>query len=320
MRRFVRRDLEIRSGLIAALGALALTTVACGSSSDSGLTTGSQHGVDGGAGASLNVDTGGASGAAGAPSGSGSAANTGTSGGGTSAGGSGACVGASCGVGQNPVGKPAAATCGAPDECASGRCEPVTGVAKEVCLSACFADGVACEKALDCCSTGCHAGVCSGLCTVEGDSCKANADCCSGNCDGGRCAVDLVNRDCRPTGEDCTSGSGRGCCNECNKKTKRCDFGADTCFAEGVACQASSDCCRGECTAGVCKTPCAADGAACSAAGDCCSATCDATGTCATKKAPDGGAACSPTGTQCATANDCCSLFCFGGFCEPPLR
>jgi hypothetical protein len=308
-----------------ALAAVPLV-VACGSSSNTGLTTSNQHGdVDGGSGASLNF--GGASGASGSSNG---AAVTGTSGatgngiaGNTaSAGGTGSsCLGASCGVGSNPAGKPATAECGAPGECASGRCEPVTGVAKEVCLSACFADGVACEKALDCCSTGCHGGVCGGLCTVEGDSCKADSDCCSANCDGGRCAVDLVNRDCRPTGEDCTSGSGRGCCNECNKKTKRCDFGADTCFAEGVACQATGDCCRGECTAGVCKTPCTADGAACAAAADCCSATCDATGMCGTNKPlPDGGAACTPTGTACTTGAECCSAFCFGGFCEPSVR
>jgi hypothetical protein len=339
MRLFERRD--VRATLLCAgLGAL-LGGAACSSSTTDPFANGAPFANGGDTGGAFDLGSGGGAGDA-AASGSTTGAGSTATGAGAAAGtrGTGAtgatCTGAGCGVGTNPTGKPAQAECGAPDECGSGRCEPVTGVAKKECLSACFADGVACTKALDCCATGCHGGVCGGLCTLEGDSCKADSDCCSDTCQGGRCAIDRVNRDCRPTGEDCTSGTGRGCCNECNKRTKRCDFGADTCFAEGVTCSADSDCCRGACTAGVCKTPCAANGAACSTAGDCCTATCDASGTCVAKTPPpatgSGGAGgaggtdagtgttCVPTGEKCASGAECCSEFCFGGFCEPPLR
>src|SRR4029077_15764845 len=74
----------------------------------------------------------------------------------------------------------------------SGRCEPVTGQAGVIqCTNACFADGVACTKALDCCSLGCFGGRCGGgLCKVESDACTANSECCSDICQGGQCQVD----------------------------------------------------------------------------------------------------------------------------------
>ena len=243
-----------------------------------------------------------------------------SAGAGAPGGAAGVCSGASCGT-PHPGGLPPGAACTERSDCASGRCEPKTGTTDVICLGACFADGAPCERALDCCSTGCHAGKCGGLCTVIGDDCSKDADCCSNICSGGRCEVDRANADCRPTGEDCTSGHSRGCCHECDDRTKRCSFGSDTCFAQGVACTADSQCCRGVCTAGKCATPCSADGAACTSNAACCSAICGATGQCSTPPpVADGGTSCTPTQGRCTVSAECCSGQCFGGFCEAALR
>jgi hypothetical protein len=239
---------------------------------------------------------------------------------------SGACTGPSCA----PLGpgKASGATCATADECQSGRCEPVTGQPTEVCLSACFSDGVACTRALDCCSTGCLDGKCGGQCKIVGDGCTSNAECCSNVCQAGECQVDLPNRDCRPTGEDCGKGSGSGCCNTCNKQTGRCDFGPDTCFAEGVACTADAACCHGQCLSGACTTVCVAEAGACTANADCCSVNCVA-GTCAPPPSLGAGGAtgaggnaptCTLTADACTDSAACCSQNCFGGFCEPLVR
>jgi hypothetical protein len=222
----------------------AATLAACG-----GVNTASLHADGGGAGAG-GTSGGSAGGAPGQP-------------------GSGPCRGS-------------AAVCAGHGDCCSGRCEPVTGVAETRCMSACFSDGVACQKALDCCSLGCFNGKCGGgLCKVESESCASNAECCSNICMGGQCQIDLANRNCRPTGETCTSGSGRGCCTDvCDESAdpKRCLFGDQTCRAQGAACTANDQCCRGVCdpTTHACRTPCAAVGAACAGGGDCCTATCTA--------------------------------------------
>jgi hypothetical protein len=209
-----------------------------------------------------------------------------------------------------------ATDCAASTDCCSGRCEPVTGVAKTQCTDFCFADGAPCQRALDCCGLGCFGGKCGGgLCKVESEGCAANAECCSNICQGGQCQIDQPNRDCRPTGETCTSGSGRGCCtNVCDETVdpKRCAFGAETCRAQGAACTKDNDCCRGVCdpASRTCRTPCVAAGATCATPGDCCSATCTA-GHCA---APP--ASCTPTGSACTAGGQCCTGFCFGGFCD----
>ncbi len=120
-------------------------------------------------------------------------------------------VGGSAGVGPGGGACQGPATdCTENAQCCSGRCAPVTGQAGVVqCTNACFADGVACTKALDCCSLGCFGGRCGGgLCKVESETCATNGECCSDICQGGECQVDLANRNCRPTGETCTSGSG----------------------------------------------------------------------------------------------------------------
>jgi hypothetical protein len=70
--------------------------------------------------------------------------------------GQGGAIGAGGGACQG-----AATDCTDNAQCCSGRCEPVTGQAGVVqCTNACFADGVACTKALDCCSLGCFGGHC----------------------------------------------------------------------------------------------------------------------------------------------------------------
>jgi hypothetical protein len=308
---------------------------ACGSSSGGAFGAGGSDSAD--AGGSLNLPGSGATagtldvtGTAGVGTASGGA--TAATGGGSAAGG--ACVGANCGVPVTGPAKAAGATCTMPDQCQSGRCEPVTGMPTEACLSACFADGVACTAALDCCSTGCMNGKCGGQCTVVGDPCKVNAECCSNVCQAGQCQVDMPNRDCRPTGEDCGKGSGSGCCNTCNKDG-RCDFGPDTCFAQGVACTATAQCCHGECLSGVCTTPCVAQAGACTANADCCSVSCvagkcqppppatgvgGASGTGGSTGVGGAPTACVLTGDSCTTAGQCCSGVCFGGFCEAPVR
>jgi hypothetical protein len=241
--------------------------------------------------------------------------------------GTGGCVGANCGT-TNPDGKPPGEPCTTPEECLTGRCEPVTGTEDVVCIGACFADGVACTRALDCCSTGCFDGACGGLCTLENEDCERDSDCCSNICAEGRCAIDEANPDCRPTGEDCTSGTSRGCCHECDESTDRCGFGADTCRGQGATCNADGDCCRGVCDAGTCRTPCTPTGEACADDADCCTASCSAAGTCdppGDVPPPPGSDAGGPgpcvlVGERCTTGGECCSGFCFGGFCEPAVR
>jgi hypothetical protein len=273
----------------------------CGSGSDdAGLGTGAAAG----SGGSIGLDGGPSSGGSGVSSGGKV--------------GSGGAVGSGGGV-QNPGGKAPDEPCTDPSECASGRCEPVPMTTDVVCLGACFADGAACTRALDCCSTGCFDGECGGQCTVEGEDCTSDAECCSSNCDtDGRCAVDEANPDCRPTGEDCTSGTSRGCCHACDEATDRCGFPEGTCFAQGVGCMQDSDCCRGMCVENVCRTICTPDDGACATNADCCSATCT-DGSCAPPPPADGGGTCVPVGGSCEAASDCCSLVCFGSFCEPTI-
>jgi hypothetical protein len=322
-----------RSGsALAALTLLVGLLPSCGSGGDALGSGNSGAGVGGALG--LDFDGGvldpSSSGGLGVALGGGAASVGGAAASGAAAGG--ACAGANCA--PSGPGKASGATCTMPDECQSGRCEPVTGVSTEACLAACFSDGVACTRALDCCSTGCLSGKCGGQCKVIGDGCAANADCCSNVCEAGECQVDMPNRDCRPTGEDCGKGSGSGCCNTCNKQTGRCDFGPDTCFAQGVACTADAQCCHGECLSGTCTTLCVAQAGACTADADCCSVSCVAgqcqpppgagaggsSGVGGNTGVGGGAATCTLTGQSCASDGACCSSNCFGGFCEAPVR
>ncbi len=330
-RKISQKNVHVAISGAALLFAFALTQ-ACGSSSGGAFGAGGTSGDTSLAGASASGGTLSLlPGAGGSSSQGGATTSSNGANGGASLGGSTACTGPNCGI--TGPGQPSGSICTMPDECASGRCEPVTGQPMEACLAACFSDGVACTRALDCCSTGCLNGTCGGQCSVVGDPCKTNAECCSNVCEAGQCQVDMPNRDCRPTGEDCGKGSGSGCCNTCNKEG-RCDFGPDTCFAQGVACTSTAQCCHGECTGGKCVTPCVAQAGACTANGDCCSVSCVA-GQCAPPPTIGGGGAsgvgggsavgggattCTLTGDACTDATTCCSGVCFGGFCEAPVR
>jgi hypothetical protein len=201
----------------------------------------------------------------------------------------------------------AGATCTGAAGCCSNRCEPVTGVPRRACGAFCVGEGAACTQAQDCCSLGCFGGKCvTRTCTVENEACKSDGECCSNLCREGRCQIDRVNRDCRPTGEDCTSGTGRGCCsNVCNERTKRCDHAPASCRTSGATCEKDGDCCRGTCdpASRTCKTPPPAG--------------VDAGGPAAGGMAPlDAGAVCVPLNGVCAGDAACCSGFCLGGRCD----
>lgn len=313
--------------------------VACGSSGSGGSFNGSPASTGtGGSGGTTSEDSSGAQSSSGADTG-GASSGTASSGDGAlggTAGAAGDASGAGSTPDRNPGGAPAGTPCGdggddpegsaRPELCASGRCETMPGTIGPVCLDACFADGAPCERALDCCSLGCFDGSCGGgLCIVEGEDCREDAECCSHICGpDGECEIDEPNRECRPTGEDCSSGSGSGCCHACVEEgdrffdmlggEERCGFPEDTCFAQGVGCISDDDCCRGECSEGVCRTPCVSDGDTCTSDGECCSGTCGNDGACE----PPGGDTpeCTATGSRCVDHGECCTDFCFGGFCE----
>jgi hypothetical protein len=165
------------------------------------------------------------------------------------------------------------------------------------------------------------------MCLVESEKCTKNADCCSNICDPakGQCKIDEANKTCRPTGEDCSSGTGSGCCEVCNKQTNRCDFGPSVCKPQGVACTTDANCCKGKCQQNaqgktVCNTPCVANAGACAQNADCCGFACNA-GTCGppvtgTGGAPGDASTCTFTGSACTTSAQCCSGTCIGGLCD----
>lgn len=208
--------------------------------------------------------------------------------------------------------------CTAAAQCCSGRCEPVTGQpGVRQCLNFCKLQGQACTAAHDCCSLGCVGGVCgTGPCTLEGEACSANAECCSNICgQDGKCQIDPANSECRPTGEDCSSGPQNGCCEICNEQTGLCEFGSSTCMPQGAACTSDASCCKGKCLpngAGqtLCQTPCAADGNACTQDADCCGFSCVG-GVCGPPPT-----ACTPIAGACTTNADCCTSFCLNGLCD----
>ncbi|MCA9704661.1 MAG: hypothetical protein KDK70_02290 [Myxococcales bacterium] len=226
------------------------------------------------------------------------------------------CVGGACVEPGNCEGP--GTPCTIDGECCSGSCQPVLGSENMVaCTNYCFADGVACDKALDCCSLACNDGVCGGtLCSVESEDCTEDAQCCSDICNTeGQCEVDL-GPGCRPVGEDCNSGGSTTCCSEvCNDQTDRCDFAEDVCHGLGATCVDDGDCCFGPCNqeTGTCVADCLDDGQACGGNAECCSTTCTS-GAC---EPPPGG--CTPTGVMCSTNADCCTATCVAGFCIDPI-
>ncbi len=260
---------------------------------------------------------------------------------------SGACVDGACAA-PTPGGQCLApdAACTKHEACCSGRCEPITGQAITKCTDACRGNGLPCTRAQDCCSLGCFAGVCAAqLCLLVGEKCTANAACCSGVCDPekGECQVDSVNSTCRPTGEQCTSGSQRGCClatpqgDLCDKTTfdpPRCALPPRTCHGITADCTGDSQCCSRRCdpTTKKCVPSCVPDGTSCAAnCGACATAKCDEccggfcnNGVCSSTPPPgaDGGGPAAdgkPVGSPCASSAECATKLCLAGFCERPL-
>ena len=218
------------------------------------------------------------------------------------------CLPAACGA-------PGAA-CTARDQCCSGACEPVPGTPNRACLGYCKRLGTACSRAQDCCSLACLGGVCAaGVCARTGDDCVLPSDCCSRKCTTGRCELDTV-LSCRPSGEDCNSGGGVGCCGPCNQD-QRCDVGPGACRGIGAPCLATSDCCRGTCarvsnqTPLVCMADCVAEGATCATSAECCAGSCSGSPSTCRAQADS----CKLLGADCTTDRECCSAQCLGGRC-----
>ena len=147
----------------------------------------------------------------------------------------------------------------------------------------------------------------------DGDACTETVDCCAGTCVGAKCQRDELST-CRPTGEDCNTGSPRPCCGGACSKENRCAYGAGPCLAPGTVCLVGADCCGGTCAPDargvtVCQVACAVEGASCSATAACCSGVCSGTpGVCAPR-------ACKTAGDACARAEECCTGVCDGGRC-----
>jgi hypothetical protein len=213
-------------------------------------------------------------------------------------------------------------TCGAPGaactaraECCSGLCEPVPGTPNRACLGYCKRAAEPCSRAQDCCSLACLGGACAaGVCAKTGSDCTGDGDCCSGRCVAARCQLDTL-LSCRPSGEDCNSGGGVGCCATCNAD-QRCDLGAGACRVIGAPCVTTGDCCRGACARVgqgplVCTAPCIGEGAGCATTAECCAGSCSgAPATCRAQPAT-----CSLLGVDCATDAECCSGQCLEGRC-----
>jgi hypothetical protein len=216
-------------------------------------------------------------------------------------------------------------SCGAPGaactmrgQCCSGLCEPIAGTPNRGCAGYCKRAGQVCARAQDCCSLACVAGACAvGVCGKTGDDCLQTSDCCSGKCVTGRCELDTA-LSCRPSGEDCSSGGGAGCCGACNVDG-RCDVGVGPCRPGGSPCLSTADCCTGACVrsgAGgkdpfVCSSACIAADAPCTTSADCCAGSCNGVpSTCRAEVA-----ACKLLGVDCASDQECCSAQCLGGRC-----
>ncbi len=100
--------------------------------------------------------------------------------------------------------------CTAGSECCSGTCK--AGVCA---FPSCISDTQACMSGSQCCSGVCTGGTCTALnttCKTLGNTCTAGSDCCSMFCSGGVCTPASF---CGQQGDIC--GSGSDCCsNVCN--------------------------------------------------------------------------------------------------------
>lgn len=113
---------------------------------------------------------------------------------------------------------------------------------------------------------------------------------------------------CTPAGQPC--GAGSSCCSNGTCVAGLCRAPM-FCSQNGVACNASTDCCSARCSGGVCSAQqCVATGQACTSAGECCSGLCN--GTCQTVP----GGTCKVVGDACTGNAECCSTLCQGGVCR----
>lgn len=154
--------------------------------------------------------------------------------------------------------------------------------------------------------------------------------CCAGACsatEGGFHCVDVPpGSQCLPQGTACTSPPPSGA-ETCCAGAGACVGGAcETCAPKGNACTSASQCCTGQCLAGVCATACVAETGSCTVTADCCTGlACDVPpgstgGTCRTS------ATCADTGQTCGSNADCCnhdpadpsSEICDEGTCAAP--
>lgn len=208
------------------------------------------------------------------------------------------------------------ASCTARSECCSGACEPNVNGGR-TCLDYCRAEGEPCTRALDCCARACNGGRCGGaVCKRRNEPCGAPSECCSQRCEGGECAIETAFA-CRPSGEDCSSGSGSGCCGGCGQDN-RCVPGPGPCGATGTACESDTDCCRGTCVANaagnrVCTAACVTANETCARDADCCSRQCSLT---ESRCAPESAPACTRIDQPCTSSASCCSGACAGGVCR----
>ncbi|HXN33486.1 MAG TPA: hypothetical protein VN894_16570, partial [Polyangiaceae bacterium] len=126
------------------------------------------------------------------------------------------CCSSVCAAGfcmPDAVCAPPGTQCATRDVCCSGRCEPTTirggdagqgdGTTRLACLNICLADGVACRRALDCCSMSCHAGVCGGSPCLPPDGSSS---------DDGTCQSDDSESLCLESGDFCNASGSRVCC------------------------------------------------------------------------------------------------------------
>jgi hypothetical protein len=117
------------------------------------------------------------------------------------------------------------------------------------CGGACILDGVACDPAHPCCSTGssCAEGVCGGVaCVPLTQACNLTTlQCCDGTfCISGRCVTQSGG--CSNFGDGCDV-SGGGCCSGLTCGANGTCVVAVGCYPPGQDCFPNSPCCSGVC-------------------------------------------------------------------------
>jgi hypothetical protein len=151
-------------------------------------------------------------------------------------------------------------------------------------------------------------------CHVVGDTCKSDNECCG--------SANLPNGPTKPVTCEKTGNYPVGVC----RNPIGCKPDGDICKLKGSSCNASCDCCSGNCQnqdtchqdiLGVprCSGPCQDAGGACASSANCCGKPCVPDN--------DGGYTCVPTscqscGLSCSITADCCpGMSCLSGKCGP---